>query len=210
MVGIFGGSFDPIHNGHLEVAFQVRDRLNLKIFFALTKQNPLKERALLSYEERFHLLNLAIKEHYNFYALKEEYIYAIDLVKKIKKDFNLNKIYFITGLDSFLSLKKWKNYKELLKETNFIICSRGKKENKEVFLNFLKDLNINSYKILDDFYTKYNPQNEKIIYLKIPYLEISSTLIKNYIKHSFDLYPYLPEKVYKYLKIKIERGKLHV
>lgn len=205
MIAIFGGSFDPIHNGHLEVAFQVRDRLSLKVFFALTKRNPLKNSPLLSYKERFNLVKIVISNFQNFFLLKEDYVYAIDLILKLKKVFK--EIYFVLGLDSFLTIKKWRNYENLFKICNFIVCSREDFD-KKYLEKFLINLKINKYIFLLDYQQKYIPQNEKVIFLKIPRLEISSTLIKNYLKEGLDIYPFVPEKVWIFLKTKFKGGKI--
>ena len=204
MIAIFGGSFDPIHNGHLEVAFQVRDRLSLKVFFALTERNPLKKTPLLSYKERFNLLKIVISNFQNFFLLKENYVYAIDLILKVKKIFK--KVYFVLGLDSFLTIKKWKNYENLLKLCNFIVCSREDFDKKSLE-KFLTNLKIDKYTFLLDYQQKHIPKKEKVIFLKIPRLEISSTLIKKYLKEGLDIYPLVPEKVWKFLKIKFKGGK---
>ena len=204
MIAIFGGSFDPIHNGHLEIAFQVRDRLSLKVFFALTEKNPLKNLPLLPYKERLNLLKVVISNIQNFFLLKENYIYAIDLVLKVKKIFK--KFYFVLGLDSFLTIEKWKNYEDLLKICNFIVCSRDNFD-KKFLEKFLSNLKIRKYIFLLDYQEKHIPQDEKVIFLKVPYLEISSTLIKKYIKKGLDIYPFVPEKVWMYLKTKFKGGK---
>ncbi len=205
MLAIFGGSFDPIHNGHLEVAFQVRDRLSLKIFFALTEKNPLKNPPILSYKERFNLLKIVISNFQDFFLLKENYIYAIDLVTKLKKVFK--KFYFIVGLDSFLTIEKWRDYKKLLDLCNFIVCSRNNFDTKNLE-NFLKNLKIRKYIFLLDNHKKYIPQDEKVIFLKIPRLEISSTLIRKYLKEGLDIYPFVPEKVWLFFKTKYKGGKV--
>ncbi|HIP93293.1 MAG TPA: nicotinate-nicotinamide nucleotide adenylyltransferase [Desulfurobacteriaceae bacterium] len=175
-----------------------------KIFFALTEKNPLKNSPFLSYKDRFNLLKTVISNFQNFFLLKESYIYAIDLVLKIKKLFK--NFYFILGLDSFLTIEKWKNYENLLKICNFIVCSRDDFD-KKYLEKFLKTLNINKYIFLLDYQQKYIPQGEKVIFLKIPRLEISSTLIKKYLKLGLDIYPFVPEKVWLFLKTKFEGGK---
>lgn len=122
-------------------------------------------------------------------------------IKKLFKNF-----YFILGLDSFLTIEKWKNYENLLKICNFIVCSRDDFD-KKYLEKFLKTLNINKYIFLLDYQQKYIPQGEKVIFLKIPRLEISSTLIKKYLKLGLDIYPFVPEKVWLFLKTKFEGGK---
>lgn len=191
-IGIMGGTFDPIHYGHLFIAETALDKLNLdKIIFIPTGIPPHKKRSLITDSfKRVDMVKLATKKNSNFEVSnievnKEKTSYTIDTIKDLKNYYN-NKvdIFFITGDDAFVNIETWKRYDELLKSTNFIVMTRS----------------INNSKLLDEkielYRTKYNANVTKV---EIPILEISSTDVRERIKKNNSIKYLLPEEVEKYI-----------
>jgi nicotinate-nucleotide adenylyltransferase len=136
-IALFGGTFDPIHSGHIAVARAAERRFRLDcVFFIPSSRPPHKSAAeLCAYEHRFAMVALACSEHPRFVpSLAEasvngaspDVFYSIDTVRRFREQFNRadDHTYFIVGADSFLHLKTWKNYVELLQCCDFVVANR--------------------------------------------------------------------------------------
>jgi nicotinate-nucleotide adenylyltransferase len=130
-IGVLGGSFDPVHLGHLSLAKDalVQGSLDLVIFMPVHKQ-PFKLNAQLSSDEdRFAMLLQAVKDTPGLtvsdWEIKNKGVsYTYRTLRALKDQYKDAKIYFITGTDTFLKINIWKNATELLAENNFIIGHR--------------------------------------------------------------------------------------
>ena len=128
-VGFLGGSFNPIHNGHIKLALSAKKEFSLdKVLFIPTNINPIKEnKSKVSTMQRLKMVELAIEE-YPFFEIdtyeidKKGVSYTIDTVSYLKDKYN--DLFFIGGDDLVFEIHKWKDYETLLKEVNFIIANR--------------------------------------------------------------------------------------
>jgi nicotinate-nucleotide adenylyltransferase len=130
-IGILGGTFNPIHLGHLHLALEVLSRLSLdQILLVPTGIPPHKlDEKLASPEDRFEMVRLAILGHPQLKASNIEIVrgnrsYTIDTVKALKESSPETRFYFIIGLDAFLELESWKEPELLLKLVHFVVVSR--------------------------------------------------------------------------------------
>lgn len=136
-IGLFGGTFDPIHSGHIAVARAAERRFHLdQIHFIPTGHPPHKRRGgMASYADRYAMVALACADHPRFIASLAEspaghfgrkVFYSVDTVRRFKRTFRGpdTRIYFLMGADSFLQIPSWKNYKTLLNMCDFIVASR--------------------------------------------------------------------------------------
>ena len=129
-IGILGGTFNPIHRGHLHIAEHTRARLNFdQILFIPTGDPPHKSlKTLAPAPHRLAMVKLAIQEHPHFRVSEieiysSETCYTIDTLHKLKGKVE-GELYFIVGLDAFLDLPTWKAAGQLLTEANFVVVSR--------------------------------------------------------------------------------------
>lgn len=135
-IGIFGGTFDPIHCGHLVVAEGAVRRFKLdKVYFVPSSRPPHKKREeLASFSHRYAMVALACSGKARFLPSLAEappsqrhstrVFYSVDTVRLFQKRYPHDKIYFILGADSFLDLPIWRSYQALLNSCDFIIASR--------------------------------------------------------------------------------------
>ena len=136
-IAIFGGTFDPIHIGHLAVARAAERRFHLdEIHFIPTGRPPHKHRrGMASYADRYAMVALACADHLHFLpSLAEsgpghsgqEVFYSVDTVRHFKQKFHGpdTHLYFLMGADSFLHIPAWKDYETLLGLCDFIVASR--------------------------------------------------------------------------------------
>ncbi len=132
-VGLFGGTFDPIHRGHLAVARAAARRFRLKkIYFVPSSLPPHRQgRPLSPYHHRFAMVALAVRGRKGFLASSLEapngrrFSYSIDTVRALKRELGKgDRVFFIIGIDAFLDIAKWHRAETLLREADFIVASR--------------------------------------------------------------------------------------
>jgi nicotinate-nucleotide adenylyltransferase len=126
-IGLFGGSFDPIHLGHLIAAQEViNSKIVEEVWFIPCYKNAFKEKSFASINHRMKLLKIALKGFKKFKALNIEAIkkttnYTINTIKELKKKFPEKKFYWIIGSNLIKEFPKWKNAEQILKEVKIII-----------------------------------------------------------------------------------------
>lgn len=179
-VGLFGGTFDPIHIGHLITAQSVLEMRNLsKIIFMPTFVSPLKvDYHSASSEDRAKMVELAIKDYPNFelsrYEIEMRRIsYTVDTLKYLKKS---NKhLELIIGYDNFLLFNKWKNPDQILDMAKIIVLNRKVKGSKDI------------------------ANDERFIFLDNPTIEINSTEIRNRVENNMSIEFLVLPKIKEYI-----------
>jgi nicotinate-nucleotide adenylyltransferase len=181
-VGIFGGTFDPIHHGHLITAQSVREIRHLdKIIFIPSFISPHKADVYsASPEHRMKMLKLAVEGVDFFevsdYEIKKEGIsYTIDTLKQFKKKYD--KLEFIMGYDNIFKFHNWKEPNEIMELTKVLVLKR-KSSKPHPF---------------DDKYV------EQAIFVETRGIEISATDIRERVKQGMPIHNLVPEKVKEYI-----------
>ncbi|MEF3244696.1 MAG: nicotinate-nucleotide adenylyltransferase [Caldisericaceae bacterium] len=183
-IGIYGGAFNPIHIGHLFVGKESIRLFNLdKVIFVPTGNPVFRKKDLLDKYIRAHLVEIAIEGETNFEISyfeieKEGPSYYIDTLRNFIKD-GVD-IYTIIGEDAFLKITLWKDFKEILSNSNFIVAKRLS----DNFATLKEFTNEN----LNDF-------TKKIFTLEHPLFPISSTLIRERLKTGLPISYLVPKPV---------------
>jgi nicotinate-nucleotide adenylyltransferase len=192
-VGLFFGSFNPIHKGHTFLAKQILEKANLnKVWFVVSPQNPLKENTeLLDEKTRLLLVRLAIKNEKNFVASDVEFhlnkpSYTINTLDFLKEKYPNKLFSIIMGMDNFDNFHLWKNYQEILNNYTIYIYPRKEQDNEE---------NNN----------KENLIGKNIVFFSFPLLNISSTIIREKLRNKESIENYVEKEV----KEKIEKNNLY-
>jgi nicotinate-nucleotide adenylyltransferase len=131
LIGIFGGTFDPIHYGHLRIAEEIVDTVNLqKMYFVPAGIPRLRRAPVVLPQHRVEIVRLAIQNNPTF-ILDEREIYrdgvssSIDSVREFKREFGEEIILcFVIGVDAFIKLEEWNSWRELFNLCHFIISAR--------------------------------------------------------------------------------------
>ena len=198
MIGIFGGSFDPVHLGHLKTAKSIKKELNFERLFLLPCHDPVHKNSLhYSPKQRLEMLNLAIKDYPSLEIDTREIdregnSYMIDTLADLTEEFKGKTICLIIGMDSFLSFKTWKKWDEFARLVHLIILPRNTdgliEKSLETFDVAIdnNDLNISSSGLL------YFSNSELI--------DISSTDIRGKIASNQNLDGLMPSSVIKFLQ----------
>jgi nicotinate-nucleotide adenylyltransferase len=210
-IGIFGGTFNPIHSGHLRAAKIVQKRFLLdKILFIPSYLPPHKESVdMASPADRLRMVELACAPYPRFIPSSieieaKEKSYSIITLEKIEKMYPETWLFFILGIDAFLEVETWKEYQELLKRCSFIVVSRQGyrlKEAKDVLEGPYKQRmyefpeSDESGKIETDLFSSY-----RIFLLPIDSLNIASTGIRRRAKEGISIKGLVPESVEVYIE----------
>ena len=182
-IGLFFGSFNPIHHGHLMVASYIANHTDLQqIWLVVSPQNPHKtQSSLLNEYDRLHLAQLAIENDDQIKVSDIEFklpkpSYTIDTLTYLEEKFPQHEFYIIMGGDSFQNLPKWKNFETLVKNYQFIVYRRP------------------GFDITENY-------GANMQYFEAPMLELSATLIRNNCKDGITIRYLVPEDV----RLEIER-----
>jgi len=131
MIGIYGGSFDPVHLGHLQTAASVKNELNIDRLFMLPCFEPVHKNSLnYTSKQRLQMLDLAIKEFNSLEIDTREILrggssFMIDTLLDLKESFKNESICLIIGMDSFINFKTWKNWDEFSKLIHLVVLPRN-------------------------------------------------------------------------------------
>ena len=180
-IGILGGTFDPVHNGHIYLAKKVCAKLRLdKIIFIPSYLPPHKKGVKVTpARHRFNMLKLAIQGNKKFKISDMEIrrrgrSYSVETLRRLRKKYGKKaELFFIAGSDSLKELNKWKNLEEILSLCKFVIVERP------------------------GFRVKKAP--ESFILLKINAKDISATDIRERIKSGNSISPLIPAAVKRYV-----------
>lgn len=183
-IGLYFGTFNPIHVGHLTIGNHLQQHSNLdEVWFVVTPQSPFKKKnSLLDNYQRLEMVHLAT-EGYNYlrpsdieFKLKQPN-YTIDTLTYLNEKYPLHEFALIMGEDNLKSFHKWKNYDVILEHYHLYVYPR-----------------ISESSIEKQFY-----DHPKITQVDAPIMELSSTFIRKEIKLGNDIRPMLPENVWTYI-----------
>lgn len=181
-VGLFFGSFNPIHVGHMVLANYMASFTDLdQVWFVVSPHNPLKEKStLLHQNQRLHMVNLAIGDHSNLKSSNIEFnlpqpSYTIHTLVHLKEKFPNYEFALIMGADNLKSFHKWKNYEDILKNYYIYVYPRPGYDGGELI------------------------NHPKVKMTDAPVIEISSTFIREAIKNKKDVSFFVPPTVWQYI-----------
>ena len=171
-IGLYFGSFNPIHTGHLIIAKHFINNTDLKqVWLIVSPQNPLKaSRSLLNEYHRLHLVQTAIEGENNLKASSVEFnlpkpSYTIDTLMYLEEKYTEHKFAIIMGSDSITNITKWKNYELLLKNYNIYVYPRPSFDSGKMNLERVKIINAPSLDISSTVIRKLIQEKKSIRYL---------------------------------------------
>jgi nicotinate-nucleotide adenylyltransferase len=182
-IGLFFGSFNPIHIGHLIIANFMAENTDLeKVWFVVTPQNPFKNKSsLIANHHRLEMVNIAVLNYPKFQASDIEFSlpvpsYTIDTLAVLKEKYPLHEFSLLMGEDNLKSFSKWKNYEQILKNHRIFVYPRIGVEMQE-----------------------FEIKHDNIVKVPAPVVEISATTVRRMIKENKNIRPLLPPEVFAYI-----------
>lgn len=181
-IGLFFGSFNPIHIGHLIIANYMANHTDLKeVWLMVSPHNPLKKKdTLINMYDRLEMVNLALEDAENLRSSDFEFrldqpSYTIDTLTHLREYYPDNEFVLIMGSDNLHTLKRWKNYEILLRDYQIYIYPRPGFECQEYM------------------------DHPSITITKTPLMELSSTFLRKSIKEKKNIKYFLPDKVLEFI-----------
>jgi len=183
-IGLYFGTFNPIHVGHLIIANHMAEHADLdQVWMVVTPHNPLKKKATLL--DDYHRLQMVYLATEDFQKIKPSDIefklsqpnYTVNTLVHLQEKYPNHEFSLIMGEDNLKSLHKWKNYEVILEHHNIYVYPRISSE-------------------ADNLDLKNHP---KIHLIDAPVVEISSTFIRENVKKGKNVQPLLPNKVWEYI-----------
>lgn len=181
-IGIYVGSFNPPHKGHIKIVNHLLNNYLDKIIIIATG-NYWDKNNLINIEDRINMLKLYENENIIIDKKNNNIEYTYQILNILSNEYKEDELYLVIGADNIINFDKWKNYEEILKY-NLIILNRS---NIDVikYLNYL------------------DKKDKYIIVNDLPNIDISSTIIRSKIKNKQgDLIKYIDNDVYEYIKLK--------
>jgi len=207
LVGLFGGTFDPIHYGHLRAAEQVREGLDLgSVIFIPAAQPPHKSSgAVASSSHRLEMVRLAVQPN-AFFNVSDVEIrrpgksYSIETIQYFQKTMGRTaSLYFVMGMDAFLEIATWKSVERLFSQCHFVVMARPGYTLKT--LEEIVPLEIARQFCYDTIQRRWNHESGySIIPFEITHLDISATRIRDDIKRGRSVRFLVPERVTDYIE----------
>lgn len=183
-IGLYFGTFNPIHVGHLIIANHMAEHSELEqIWMVVTPHNPLKQKnTLLDDYQRLHLVRLATEDYPKIKPSDIEFKlpqpnYTVNTLAHLMEKYPQHEFSLIMGEDNLKSLHKWKNYEYILQHHDIYIYPRVSEEAEN---QTLKD-------------------HPRVHWIDAPIVEISSTFIRENIKNKMNIRPLLPHNVWEYV-----------
>ena len=199
-IGIFGGTFDPVHYGHLRSAFEIHEQLQCEEMRFIPCKQPPHRTPLASAEHRFTMLRLGlINTPFILDAREMERegpSYSVDTLLSLREDFKNASLCLIIGRDAFLGLPSWHQWEKLIQLANIIVMYRSGWTIPEtgVIVELLKEHELKPHETLQEF------SCGKILNQKITGLDISGSEIRNRIKRGLSPQFLLPQTVWEYIQ----------
>ncbi|MEE2616093.1 MAG: nicotinate (nicotinamide) nucleotide adenylyltransferase [Bacteroidota bacterium] len=183
-IGLYFGTFDPIHFGHINIAnFLVNNDLVEKVWFVVTPQNPVKSsNNLIDFMHRYEMVKIQVKDNNNLLASDIELNlkrpnYTINSLRYISKTYPNNSFSLIIGEDNFVNFKKWREYKEIMSYYKIYVYPRKTRLKTDMKLIMSNNIEM----------------------IKAPLIDLTSTNIRNSINDKDCAKQFISDSVYKYI-----------
>jgi nicotinate-nucleotide adenylyltransferase len=183
-IGIFGGTFNPPHNGHLIAAEAVREKIGMdKVLFIPSYISPHKQEGEESISgHRLAMTKIAVRNNVRFEVIElelnlKETSYTVTTLKLLKNEYLSDKFFLILGMDNYLTFHQWKDYQKILELSTLVVMNRP---------NFPKQQNT-------------LVEMSKVLFVDVPNVNISSSDIRQNILQGISVHELVPPDVEKYI-----------
>jgi nicotinate-nucleotide adenylyltransferase len=207
MIGIFGGTFDPVHFGHIKPVLSVKQALNLRqIRFIPNSVPPHRDAPWLSAEQRLSLLQSALGEYIDVVVDQRELerdgpSFMIDTLRSLNSDYQDESICLVVGMDAFFGIAQWRQWKQLFELCHLVVTTRPGFDQALI----LEQVGVENYpflaeKMTQDIESLKQGNAGKILLQSVPLLDISSTEIRAKLLNGEDVSQLMPDEAHQKLR----------
>ena len=207
MIGVFGGTFDPVHYGHIKPVLSIKQSLGLsQLRFIPNRVPPHREPHWLSTEQRLALLQLALDDFPDVCVDRRELnrsgpSYMVDTLHSLREDFPDESLCLIIGMDAFYGISGWYQWKSLFGYCHLVVTTRPGYQQQSI----AEHMDPDDYRFIEDRITQdvnllSTRESGQILLQSVPQLDISSTQIRQMLESGTDISQWMPEAVYQQLK----------
>ncbi len=209
-IGLFGGTFNPVHNGHIHICLHVLKEFGLdKIFFIPSASPPHKpDTNLASADDRFEMVKTSLAPYPHLSVSDRELIregpsYTIDTIHSFKRAYHVKTQFFLLmGSDAFLDITTWKKPDEFFDIVNIIIMLRGDWKDTREISSFI-DENISKGYCYNSCGNTFSHKTKQEIFIcRVPRIDISSTKIRERVHQNQSIHDLVPDSVARMIKQK--------
>jgi len=199
LIGVFGGTFDPIHYGHLRTVAQVNQHIQFgKVLFIPAAVPPHRDAPQATVEQRVHMLQLALGKYPGFEIDERELhrdgpSYTVDTLRSLHEDFPESVLCLIIGMDAFLGFNTWHQWQEIPAVAHIVVIQRPGWNSNEQFPDWCWQSEFESIEALRD------KEAGVICMCEVDPIDISASAIRRDLKHGNENTGRLPELVLNYI-----------
>jgi len=205
-IGILGGTFDPIHLGHLRSAEEMCQHLDLELVYLIPSASPphKTKEPVISFKHRLAMTRLAsdsspLLETMDLEGRRAGHSYSIETLREFHRIFPPNpEFFFILGMDAFLEIKTWKEYKYLFDYAHFVILARAGFQSHNL-MSVLSELDAGIKRKKDESDLFVAPSGKTVMLIRTAIMDISSTRIRAMVKENKSIRFLVPESVRTYI-----------
>lgn len=205
-LGILGGTFNPIHLGHLRVAEEIGEDLGLdKVYLIPSGMPPHKPQPpIADFSHRLEMVRLAsaispLLETWDIEGIRGGFSYSIETLQSFHTSFGPGlELFFIIGTDAFLEIKTWKEYRNLFRYTSFVVINRPG-HTTEKLMDFLDSLNV-GFKWSSKEACFLHPSGTMLLRRDITLMDISASKIREKVRKGKSIRFLVPEAVREYIE----------
>ena len=187
-IGIFGGSFNPPHNMHKNIALNLINNGYVDKIIYIPTGDSYNKKGLINFQDRYNMVNLMIENNNNLslsdIGNNENYKYTYQTLDYFKEKYKTEEIYFVCGTDNLNDFNNWKEYEYILKNYKLLVIRRNNDDINEIL-------------------KKYENYKDNIIIINIKMNNLSSTYIRKILKNKQEVLKYIDKNVYLYIKNKL-------
>ncbi len=209
-IGLFGGTFNPLHNGHIGILEYIKDVHGFeKIFLIPSATPPHKPNINLARaNDRFSMVEESLIHHKGFFVSDKELnrkgpSYTIDTITEFKSEYGSDAAFsFLVGSDAFLDITTWERKDQIFNAVEILIMLRGVWKNYGPIISFIDENISDGYFFNENNNTFVHDKKQNIIICKVPKIDISSTLIREKVRNNESIKDLVPECVEQMIKTK--------
>ena len=209
-IGLFGGTFNPFHNGHIRIIEYVKKQFGFEKIFIIPSATPphKPDTNLACANDRFKMVRTSIEAFDNFFVSDKELTregpsFTIDTIYEFKKEYGNNyNFYLLMGSDAFLDITTWKHKNQIFKLVPIIVMLRGSVKNYNTIASFIDENISKEYIFNHEDNVFYHRTKQRILIFSVPKIDISSTMIRELVKNQKSIKKFVPANVEKIIKAK--------